>query len=679
MERRRRRRARRRAQQHCRRHVADTADTADTALQCAVGCSGKSTSSPGAVDVAVRGTAVSAQPCPAHWLACMRGGAGPRARLHPASPPHQPHLPGSHVLPPRLPRHTTPHPSAGDECCHRGQHHAAMRHAPFTALGLLLLAPALAAPRDSACDATTAHKQSPRPWRRLSDAVIRTIWRLPGDPTSLRRDATGTVGKAPGDGLVAHYGGDIVLRFKIRTPQEAHALSEAAAILFLDVWEFNEDWADVRIARDVLPSLLGLLPASLQKAHEPLMQDLDLAQAIFDSYPSASATQPQGDRFSPALKPATHSTRGHPFFQNYQPLSVISPWMSLMSSMFTTHVRQITVGISYEGRDIPALRVGVHPTNHDEPAKPRKTILITGGLHAREWISTSTVNYLAWSLINAYGKDREMTRLLEEFDFVLVPTLNPDGYAYSWEADRLWRKNRQPTSLRLCRGVDLDRSFSYQWDGDQTRTNPCSESFAGDAAFEGVESQRFAEWAKNETENNNVEFVGFLDLHSYSQQILYPYSYSCNDEPPSIEDLEELGLGLAKAIRVSRKGHAYKVTSACEGNVALNANKKKTIFPRIESSGGSALDWFYHELKVKYSFQIKLRDTGSYGFLLPKENIIPTGEEMLDAVLYFGRFMRGEVGLGEKAKTAKLHDLDVAVDGPEDTNETEAETESIEL
>lgn len=544
-----------------------------------------------------------------------------------------------------------------------------MRRPTLAALSVLLLSPSLvvAVPSPSASqfgidiDSASHHHhstQSPRPWRRFSDAIIRKIWGLSSDQKSLDNDQSHVAGSSPGEKIMAQYGDDVVLRFKIKQPEEAAALAKAADILFLDVWEFNEDWADIRIAKDVVPSLFGLLPESLRTSHEPLLQDRELAQAIFDTYSSNAASQSHSDRFSPYLRPSPKAGRGHPFFQDYQPLSVISPWMELMSSMFTTHVRRINVGTSYEGRDIPALRIGVHPTNDDEPAGPRKTILITGGLHAREWISTSTVNYLAWSLINAYGKDREMTRLLEDFDFVLVPTLNPDGYVYSWEEDRLWRKNRQPTSLRFCHGVDLDRSWSYQWDGDSSHSTPCSESFAGDTPFDGVEASQFAAWAKNQTENNNVEIVGFLDLHSYSQQILYPYSYSCNDQPPSIEDLEELALGLAKAIRVSRKGHAYKVTSACEGNVALSSSsssssssfgdrKNKKIFPRIESSGGSALDWFYHELKVKYSYQVKLRDTGSYGFLLPKENIVPTGEEMLDAVLYFGRFLLGEVGLGK--------------------------------
>jgi extracellular matrix protein 14 len=553
----------------------------------------------------------------------------------------------------------------------------AMRQPVCALLSLLLLGPQLAtaAPHDAApspYDAGTyasTHNASPRPWRRLSDAIIRNIWRLPEQQKSLGGQSAQTGRDALGDKLVAQYRDDVVLRFKIGTAEEASALADAADILFLDVWEFNEDWADLRVSKDVVPSLLGLLPASLKDSHAPLLQDIGLAQAIFNSYPSPnSAPASDSDRFSSNLRPSSRSGKGNIFFQDYQPLSVINPWMSLMASMFTTHVRRINIGISYEGRDIPALRVGVHPTNNEEPSKPRKTILITGGIHAREWISTSTVNYLAWSFINAYGKDREMTRLMEDFDFVFVPTLNPDGYVYSWETDRLWRKNRQPTSLRFCHGIDLDRSYPFKWDGASLQSNPCSESYPGSAPFEGAESARFAEWARNETDNNNVEIVGFLDLHSYSQQILYPYSYSCNEEPPAIEDLEELALGLAKAIRVSRKGQTYKVNSACEGNVAF-ANQKKTILPRIESSGGSALDFFYHELKVRYSYQIKLRDTGSYGFLLPKENIIPTGEEMLDALLYFGRFMLGEVGIITQEQSAQIVKPKMEDNG--EANETE--------
>lgn len=105
-------------------------------------------------------------------------------------------------------------------------------------------------------------------------------------------------------------------------------------------------------------------------------------------------------------------------------------------------------------------------------------------------------------------------------------------------------------------------------------------------------------------------------------------------------------MGLAKAIRLS-SGERYGVTSACEGSVSVNgkSGKDREMFQRLESSGGSALDWFYHEMRVRYAYQIKLRDTGSYGFLLPSRNIVPTGKEVFNAVTYFGRYLLGNKGI----------------------------------
>ena len=500
-------------------------------------------------------------------------------------------------------------------------------------------------------------------WRSVSDRLIASLF---GVEKTVDKQSGSHIGSdnspaQPFSHILARYEGDVVLRFNISTAEEAEELREAADTLLLDVWEHTQDWVDIRLSKDIIASLLGLLPPTLQQSHAPLLHERDLAQAIYNTYsqfrsppqPAPQTTKlpsPLHDRgFSPALQPSGHQNGGETnrFFQDYQPLGVIYPWMRFLASFFTTHTRLISIGQSYEGRDILGLRLGVHPTNGADPNPPRrKTILIPGGAHAREWISTSTATYIAFALITGYGKTPAITTLLETFDVVIIPTLNPDGYEYSWSTDRLWRKNRQSTSVRFCPGIDLDRGFGFEWDAITTAGNPCSENFAGAGPFEAVESKRLADWAKNETQANNVDFIGLLDLHSYSQEILYPYSYSCSAVPPGQENLEELAIGLAKAIRLS-SGNVYDVLAACEGNVAFPSAKvgksEKVFLPRIEEQGGSALDWFYHELHVKYAYQIKLRDRGTYGFLLPKEHIVPTGREVLESVMYFGEFLREEV------------------------------------
>ena len=505
-------------------------------------------------------------------------------------------------------------------------------------------------------------------WRRLTDRVIEKLWRFEtqSDDGRLKRISDW---QDPPAQTRSRHGEDILIRFNISSIDEVEKLAHVADYMYLDVWETSDEWVDIRMAKDTLPLVLKTLPASMQHSHTALLQEKELAQAIFDTYPSsrkavplAQSEQPTHARFyTPSLhSPSVGGAESNIFFQDYQPLSVIHPWMRLLASLFTTHVRIINIGTSYEGREILALRVGNHPTNSEERPQARKTILITGGLHAREWVSTSTVNFLAYSLITGYGKSSEITHLLQLFDFIFVPTTNPDGYVYTWETDRLWRKNRQHTPSRFCHGLDLDRAFAYHWAGASTSGNPCSESYAGESAFEALEARALADWARNETVHNNVEFVGLLDLHSYSEQILYPYSYSCDAEPANVENLEELATGLAKAIRVN-SGLSFQVRQACEGNVGFSAERerekdsgeegeaeKRPVKALFELGGGSALDWFYHELHVHYAYQVKLRDRGSYGFLLPREYIVPSGKEMLDAVLYFGKYLSGEMELAGK-------------------------------
>ncbi|KAI1654890.1 hypothetical protein F4813DRAFT_368809 [Daldinia decipiens] len=451
------------------------------------------------------------------------------------------------------------------------------------------------------------------------------------------------------------YENEVVIRFNVSTGANEAALRKAVDQMLLDVWDFTDNYTDIRIEARRIRPLMGILPSSLQDNHVVLIPNL--ARAVAATYPSNAAANSVTQSLSkdrgitPANDIPLPKKQGvdDVFFHDYQPLSVIYSWMRLLDSMFRGRglVRMVNIGRSYEGRDILGLRVGTprSGTSSGGSDTRKDTILITGGIHAREWISISTVNYVAWSFIKSVDEDPMIAKILEHFDIVFIPVLNPDGYEYTWDVDRLWRKSRQRTKMQYCPGFDLDHAFGYRWDSTRHQSEPCSESYGGDQPFEAVEAGELADWVRNQTDSG-VNFAAYLDLHSYSQQVLYPYAYSCIVRPPNIENLREVAMNLAKHMRLSN-GEVYTTTSACEGAVA-NENPIEFTHDaqraRVEAGGGSAIDYIFHEFGARYSYQIKLRDTGSYGFLLPSEYIIPTGEELHQAMKFLGDYLLGNNG-----------------------------------
>ncbi|KAJ9645641.1 uncharacterized protein PV06_07683 [Exophiala oligosperma] len=519
-----------------------------------------------------------------------------------------------------------------------------------------------------------AKVRSGGPFKRFRDSLIEKIWTIPGKNGEEECSSPEVAPRLPARFHI-RYGDDVVLRFQIRTEDEAKALSKVIRMLYIDIWDATDHWVDIRIQKDVLPSFIGLLPSSLHHAYKPLIHDLP--RAVYDTYPSSPYSLE-----TPLLSSLTTLHRGRPhvgapqdlFFQDYQPLSVLYPWLRLIASMFPTHAELISIGQSPEGRDIPALRIGAK-TQPGDDHEVRHTVLIVGGTHAREWIGVSTSAYVAYNLVTRYGHPHfpAVTKMLDHFDIVFVPVLNPDGYEYTWTTDRFWRKNRQATHLPFCPGIDLDRSFRFEWDGHDA-DNACSDDYPGPTPFAAQEAQLLSEWARGQTHENNVTFVSYLDFHSYSQEILYPYSYTCDIDPPNLEDLEEVAFGLAKSFRLTN-GHHYDVESACSGSTTYRDKVKKTRV-QVDPQGGSALDFFYHDLNVKLAFQIKLRDTGTYGFLLPKSQIVPTGEEAYEAVMALGRWLLGNHGI-ESVDPETVWGVEIEAPAPKD-GQTQSENNEYE-
>jgi murein tripeptide amidase MpaA len=108
------------------------------------------------------------------------------------------------------------------------------------------------------------------------------------------------------------------------------------------------------------------------------------------------------------------------------------------------------IGFTYERREIPSITI----TNPGGSGK--KTVFIECGIHAREWISPA----LCLWIINSLLTDSSNNALLDKFEISLVPTLNADGYVYTYTVDRTWRKTRSPQS-NGCYGADPNRKYAF--------------------------------------------------------------------------------------------------------------------------------------------------------------------------------------------------------------------------
>ncbi|KDN41435.1 Zn-dependent exopeptidase [Tilletiaria anomala UBC 951] len=215
--------------------------------------------------------------------------------------------------------------------------------------------------------------------------------------------------------------------------------------------------------------------------------------------------------------------------------------------------------------------------------------------------------------------------LLDAFTLTLVPLSNPDGYAYTWDkhkGNRLWKKNRQPASSgeeTECIGIDVNRNWDYAFVPSSDPAARCSESFAGSEALEALETRALSNFLLDE--GNNVK--AFVDLHSYGQHVMYPFATSCQEALPDEEDLAEVALGSAKALRELHKS-SFTTGRICD---------------LLFSSWSNSIDWSYAVAKIKWSFAVELRDVGTYGFLLPAQQIVPTGEELVSMLAYLLHFI----------------------------------------
>ncbi|XP_014825341.1 PREDICTED: carboxypeptidase B2 [Poecilia mexicana] len=295
---------------------------------------------------------------------------------------------------------------------------------------------------------------------------------------------------------------------------------------------------------------------------------------------------------------------GSTFYYRYHTLEDIYDWINRTANDYPDKVKAILVGSSYEKRPLYALKLSLN----NRPNK--KAMWIDCGIHAREWISPAFCLFFVHYSLSFYNVNTEMTRILDNMDFYVLPVMNPDGYKYTWTNRRMWRKNRSPQKGTSCIGVDLNRNFDANWCTTGASSNPCDETYCGSFPESEPESQAVANFLRSHKESIQI----YLSIHSYSQMLIIPYSCSM-DEAENHSELYEMVKTAADEIR-----RYYRNTYTYGAGAQI-----------IYLAPGGSDDWAYN-LGIKYSFTFELQDRGRYGFLLPPSHIQGACNEALLAV-----------------------------------------------
>jgi len=373
----------------------------------------------------------------------------------------------------------------------------------------------------------------------------------------------------------------------LRTGELSHAqsdlLRDAQDETMLDFWKEPAPGrsADIMTSSTEMESVMAWL-SSKDITFHTMVEDVE--QLIQDTKPGPKVVKSEGERYAMD-------------WSDYHDIDTLNEFIESLADA-NEFASIIPIGKSYEGREMKVLAI-------EKAGAGAPNIWLEAGIHAREWIAPAVATFIVRELVEDYSEHPDY---LDKINWYFIPSANPDGYAYSWEHDRLWRKTRSDHgSILGCKGVDPNRNWGFHFGESGVSHNKCQETYCGPNAFSEPETQNIRDFVQT---LDPVPLLGHC-FHSYSQLWLWPYGYGYNAYPENKEEIQQLAIDASDAL--------FQVHG--------------TVFDPINSAdlypaAGASDDWYKGVLGTRFSFTTELRDTGRHGFVLPKDQIIPSGEEM---------------------------------------------------
>ncbi|KAI9586022.1 hypothetical protein GQX74_001869 [Glossina fuscipes] len=307
----------------------------------------------------------------------------------------------------------------------------------------------------------------------------------------------------------------------------------------------------------------------------------------------------------------------------YPTLDEIYNWLDLIIKKLPKVVTGFNIGTSYEGRLIRGVKLCFKSN--------QKAIFIESNIHAREWITSAACTYLILELL--FSRDPDVRQMANRLDWWIVPVLNVDGFVYSHEKERLWRKSRRYVNPN-CMGVDLNRNFEYQW--GRIKHDPCSNQYGGSHPLSEPETEHLTKFINSNIAEGTIKI--YIALHAAAQAVLLPWCHT-KELPPDYKRLMYVAKAFVDAAYVRfctkyRYGTSANILSmtyswCCNSN-CCNLN----FFQGCGEYCGTSKDWAYAVKAIPMAFTIELPGRGRKSpFELPKKAILRVGLELVDGLI----------------------------------------------
>lgn len=111
-------------------------------------------------------------------------------------------------------------------------------------------------------------------------------------------------------------------------------------------------------------------------------------------------------------------------WNQYHNLEDTYKWLDEVQRNNPSVVTTVVMGRSVEGREIKGLKINFR--NKTNPVIG----FLTGTLHAREWITPSTLTWIIKEFLTS--NNRDIRALAENIEWHIFPIVNPDGYVYTF-------------------------------------------------------------------------------------------------------------------------------------------------------------------------------------------------------------------------------------------------------